>query len=98
MYWPSTSSDAEFFFTYEDLPLLDPDKLLNSYNDWTDTLEWPTSSRKENKTKRLADKQGNPEEKPGLVGAFCRAYSIEEAIETFIQFIRRTQYKSLYVS
>ncbi|EMC0274964.1 hypothetical protein U9W50_000216 [Staphylococcus pseudintermedius] len=84
MYWPSTSSDAEFFFTYEDLPLLDPDKLLNSYNDWTDTLEWPTSSREENKTKRLADKQGNPEEKPGLVGAFCRAYSIDEAIETFI--------------
>ncbi|EJD5654349.1 virulence-associated E family protein [Staphylococcus pseudintermedius] len=84
MYWPSTSSDAEFFFTYEDLPLLDPDKLLNSYNDWTDTLEWPTSSREENKTKRLADKQGNPEEKPGLIGAFCRAYSIEEAIETFI--------------
>ncbi len=28
MYWPSTSNDAEFFFTYEDLPLLDPDKIL----------------------------------------------------------------------
>ncbi|MDK4076797.1 hypothetical protein O0G50_12725, partial [Staphylococcus pseudintermedius] len=28
--------------------------------------------------------QGNPEEKPGIVGAFCRAYSIEEAIDTFI--------------
>ncbi|NGQ77886.1 hypothetical protein G6X29_14035, partial [Staphylococcus aureus] len=31
-----------------------------------------------------ADKQGDPEEKPGIVGAFCRAYTIEEAIETFI--------------
>ncbi|HIE4089692.1 TPA: SNF2-related protein [Staphylococcus aureus] len=41
MYWPSTSNDAEFFFTYEDLPLLDPDKILNEYVDWTDTLEWP---------------------------------------------------------
>ncbi|MDM5635631.1 hypothetical protein P7995_14840, partial [Staphylococcus aureus] len=47
MYWPSTSNDAEFFFTYEDLPLLDPDKILNEYVDWTDTLEWPTSSREE---------------------------------------------------
>ncbi|MCS4486357.1 virulence-associated E family protein [Staphylococcus americanisciuri] len=84
MYWPSTSADAEFFFTYEDLPLLDPDKILNEYLDWTDTLEWPTSSREESKTKRLADKQGNPEDKPGIVGAFCRAYTIEEAIETFI--------------
>ncbi|HDB1654908.1 TPA: hypothetical protein O6E86_000672 [Staphylococcus aureus] len=84
MYWPSTSNDAEFFFTYEDLPLLDPDKILNEYVDWTDTLEWPTSSKEESKTKRLADKQGDPEEKPGIVGAFCRAYTIEEAISTFI--------------
>ncbi|MEB7433330.1 virulence-associated E family protein [Staphylococcus pasteuri] len=84
MYWPSTSADAEFFFTYEDLPLLDPDNVLDEYIDWTDTLEWPTSSREESKTKHLADKQGNPEDKPGIVGAFCRAYSIEEAIETFI--------------
>lgn len=50
----------------------------------TDTLEWPTSNREQSKTKHLADKQGNPEEKPGIVGAFCRAYTIEEAIETFI--------------
>lgn len=84
MYWPSTSADAEFFFTYEDLPLLDPDKILKEYLDWTDSLEWPTSSREESKAKRLADKQGDPEEKPGIVGAFCRAYSIEEAIETFL--------------
>lgn len=55
MYWPSTSNDAEFFFTYEDLPLLDPDKILNEYVDWTDTLEWPTSSKEESKTKRLAE-------------------------------------------
>lgn len=84
MYWPSTSNDAEFFFTYEDLPLLDPDVILNDYIDWTDTLEWPTSNREQSKTKHLADKQGNPEEKPGIIGAFCRAYTIEEAIETFI--------------
>ncbi|MDU9302674.1 virulence-associated E family protein [Staphylococcus pseudintermedius] len=84
MYWPSTSNDAEFFFAYEDLPLLDPDKVLDEYVNWTDTLEWPTSSREESKTRHLADKQGNPEEKPGIVGAFCRAYSIEEAIQEFI--------------
>lgn len=58
--------------------------ILEEYVDWTDTLEWPTSNREQSKTKHLADKQGNPEEKPGIVGAFCRAYTIEEAIETFI--------------
>lgn len=30
----------------------------------------PTSSKEESKTKRLADKQADPEEKPGIVGAF----------------------------
>lgn len=84
MYWPSTSSDADFYFDYEDNPLLDPDKVLNQYHDWTDSLEWPTSGREESRTERLADKQGDPEDKPGIVGAFCRAYSIEDAIETFI--------------
>lgn len=84
MYWPSTSSDADFYFDYQDAPLLDPDPILNKYNDWQDTLEWPTSSREESKTKHLADKQGDPEDKPGIVGAFCRAYTIEDAIATFI--------------
>ena len=46
-----------FSFTHEDLPLLDPDKILNEYVDWTDTLECLTSSKEESKTKRLADKQ-----------------------------------------
>ena len=84
MYWPSTSSDADFYFDYQDAPLLNPDPILNKYNNWQDTLEWPTSSREESKTKHLADKQGDPEDKPGIVGAFCRAYTIEDAIATFI--------------
>lgn len=29
-------------------------------------------------------KQGDPLTKPGLIGAFCRAYTIEDAIETFL--------------
>jgi hypothetical protein len=33
----------------------------------------------------MADKQGDPHEKPGMVGAFCRTYSIPEAIETFLE-------------
>ena len=33
---------------------------------------------------RLAKKQGDPYEKPGIVGAFCRVYPIEEAIEQFL--------------
>ena len=84
MYWPSTSTDADYVFDYVDAEWLDPDVVLAKYLDWRDPLEWPTSSRQQLDHKKLADKQGDPHEKAGLIGAFCRTYSIEEAIETFL--------------
>ena len=84
MYWPSASIDAEYVFQYTDGPFLDPDAVLASYHDWRDVSSWPMSSRVSEVIKKTAAKQKDPLEKPGLVGAFCRAYSIEEAIETFV--------------
>ncbi len=84
MYWPSTSSDGVFLFESQDGPMLNPDDILARYKDWHDTSEWPMSSRQSEIVKRTIAKQANPLEKEGMVGAFCRAYSIEEAIDTFI--------------
>ena len=84
MYWPSTASDADYLFEVQDAEWLNPDDILARYTDWRDPLEWPESSRQKQVQKRMADKQGDPHEKPGMIGAFCRAYSIEEAIETFL--------------
>ena len=84
MYWPSTSSDGEYVFEYQDGPWLDPDTVLARYPDWKDPSYWPDSSRVKAQRKKLADKQGDPTLKPGMVGAFCRTYSVEEAIEAFL--------------
>lgn len=84
MYWPSTSSDGEFLFESQDGPMLNPDDVLARYKDWHDTSEWPMSSRQSEIVKRTIAKQADPLEKEGMVGAFCRAYSIQEAIDTFI--------------
>lgn len=84
MYWPSTSSDGVFLFESQDGPMLNPDDILTRYKDWHDTSEWPMSSRQSEIVKRTIAKQADPLEKEGMVGAFCRAYSIEEAIDTFI--------------
>ena len=84
MYWPSTSQDGEFSFHYLDAPLLDPDTVLATYHNWRDVSSWPTSSRQAEAVKRTAAKQQDPLEKGGIVGAFCRAYSITEAIEAFV--------------
>lgn len=84
MYWPSVAHDGKFVFTYEDLKWLEADKVLARYPDWTDTSYWPESSRTKEQRRRTAKKQGDPTEKPGLIGAFCRTYTVEEAIEKFI--------------
>ena len=84
MYWPSTSQDGEYVFDCCDGPFLDPDTLLAQYPDWRDASYWPESSRCVGVRRATADKQGDPTEKPGLVGAFCRCYDIEAAIEAFL--------------
>ena len=85
MYWPSTSQDGEYVFEYCDGPILNPDEVLAAYVDWKDISSWPFSSRVDKaRQKKMHAKQADPLSKPGLVGAFCRAYSISEAIETFV--------------
>ncbi|MEW5952649.1 MAG: virulence-associated E family protein [Bacillota bacterium] len=85
MYWPSTAADGEYVFKHLDAPWLDPDEVLARYEDWRDPSYWPESSRAQQKREKLAEKQSDPLTKPGVVGAFCRAYTIQEAIETFLE-------------
>lgn len=84
MYWPSTSSDGEFIFHEIKGELLDPDEVLARYTDWRNTAEWPVSKRQQEIVQRETTKVSDPLEKNGTVGAFCRAYSIPDAIETFL--------------
>ena len=85
MYWPSTSADGEFIFREIEGEVLDPDAVLAKYKDWRNTAEWPVSKRQQTIVQRNIQKQANPLEKPGIVGAFCRTYSIRDAIDTFLQ-------------
>lgn len=84
MYWPSTPSDGEFVFCEKEGELLDPDVYLSKYADWRDTSMWPTSKRQSEVLERRLKQQQDPLAKGGVVGAFCRAYSIEDAIEAFL--------------
>ena len=84
MYWPSTSANGEFFYKTKEGPLLDPDAYLAKYADWHDASTWPVSSRQSEAVRRNITQQADPLKKPGIVGAFCRAYTIEEAIEAFL--------------
>ncbi len=87
MYWPSTSSDGEFVFHYKDAPWLNADQVLNSYENWKDRSTWPESSRVNKHRRALANRQGSPREKAGIIGAFCRSYSTPQVIDKFLNHI-----------
>lgn len=85
MYWPSTSRNGEFVYEEKDGSLLDPDVFLNKYDDWHDTSTWPVSSRQSEVVERSLKEQADPLSKEGVVGTFCRTYSVTDAIEKFLE-------------
>jgi predicted P-loop ATPase len=64
--------------------ILDPDMILAEYEDWTDMSSWPVSNGKKFSGKEEVSKAQDPYKKSGFLGAFCRAYPMEEAIGTFM--------------
>ena len=87
MFWPSVSCDSEYYFESQDGPWLDADSVLATYDNWKDTSEWPTGTDFVNELKASVEKQEDPTEKQGIVGAFCKTYSITDAINTFLSNI-----------
>ena len=83
MYWPSCSADGEYVFKYADRPFVSVDAVLGSYTDWHDWTQRPQVPGANNYQK-LAVRQGDPEAKSGIIGAFCRVYDIYKAMDTFL--------------
>lgn len=88
MYYPSCSADSEFVYHVGDKPLLPVDHWLNVhtvlYGDWRDPANWRKHQNIPDTIRALAKKQGDPLEKPGIVGAFCRTYDIFRAMDELI--------------
>ena len=83
MYWPSCSSDGEFVFRRGVGKPVSAGEVLGTFADWRNAAEWPCGPMERPETSR-GRKQEDPTEKRGTVGVFCRAYTITEAIDTFI--------------
>lgn len=87
MYWSSTPIDGEYIFkcSSENTKFLKVDDILNEYPfGWKDVSYWPESSREKDHIKKELKKQQDPLTKKGIIGAFCRTYSITEAIGEFL--------------
>lgn len=84
MYWPSCCADSEYVFEAYDRPFCSLAGLLAMYGDWQDIAQWPQVPGAETIEKRRLVKQEDPTTKRGIVGAFCRTYSITQAMDRFL--------------
>ena len=85
MFWPSNPKDVEYYAEAQDGPWLDADRVLSTYADWKDSSLWPTADRNFEEVKTFSKKQEGPETKRGIIGAFCRAYTMTEVIDAYLK-------------
>lgn len=87
MYWPSAPADLDPVYVHHEGDWVDADDILGRYADWKDVTTWPTSSRQQQVLTTRVERQANPLDKPGLVGAFCRTYTIHQVIAEFLAHV-----------
>lgn len=93
MYWPSICKGAEYYFKEWAGKEVTKDKYL--IPGWENCLLWPQHYLDKDKDKfpRKA-KQADPWKKEGLIGAFCRTYTIERVIEELIPKVYKETVKN----
>lgn len=87
MYWPTCAQDGEYEYHAQEGPVLRVDDVLHTYGEgdaWKDTTLWPIARSEAEVRVRSMKKAGDPTEKPGAVGLFCRAYDVPAAIDAFL--------------
>lgn len=84
MYWPSCCIDSQYMCEVYDNLFCSVDGLLGMYGDWRDISQWPQVPGTEAVERRRLARQEDPTTKRGVIGAFCRTYSITQAMDQFI--------------
>ncbi len=85
MYWPSCSADSQYVYYAADKQMIAVDGVLGLYKDWRDVTEWPqVPGAEQQHIRQQQQKQGDPLEKNGVVGAFCKTYDIFAVMDKFL--------------
>lgn len=85
MFWPTTPQDGEYIYKRVDKEWLNPDEFFKKYPNYKDLSLLPTSSRESSvRISKAGAKQEDPLAKEGIVGAFCRVYSISAVISKYL--------------
>lgn len=95
MYWPSTSSDGQYLFKRKEGHPVSTRKFFEVFPHLKRESQWPRHPQEEQVTPQsvMTEREGvysndrkplTTVEKTGIVGAFMRAYAIDEAIDVFL--------------
>lgn len=84
MYWPSSPADGEYICEVIEGPWLNAMDFLAAYPDWQDISKLPIASKEKPLRDSDGKKQEDPLQKEGIVGTFCRTYSIHDVIAKFL--------------
>lgn len=95
MFYPTTPKDGEFIFKKIEGEVLNPDEFLADYPMWHDISTLPlTPDELPKNNVQKGRKKKDPTELKGVIGAFCRAYTVQEAIETYLSDVYEPTDKS----
>ena len=85
LYFPSCSADVTApFFCEEQGSFSSVDGVLDMYDDWRDHMQWGRHPNEQKELHKSLTKMEDPHAKTGIIGAFCRVYTITDAISEFI--------------
>lgn len=87
MYWPTCPSNGEYLFDTFDGDWLDPDEVFAQHPNWRDCSLLPTTPKESKVADRKVQQQKDPLEKECVVGAVCRAYTIQEVMDIYLSDI-----------
>lgn len=87
MYWPSCSADSQYVYRHLEGQAIPHESMLNSCyvnGNWRDISSWPQVPGYEAIQRRTVARAEDPTIKRGIVGAFCRTYTIQEAMDKYL--------------
>lgn len=90
MFLPSKKKDGIFWAEVNEGAWVDVDAVLGEYDDWTEKSNWPR--RLQGDSVHATDDVPAPDTKVGVVGDFCRAFRIPDAIDRFdLPYVRGSE-------
>ncbi len=84
MYWPTCASNGEYLFGCIEGDWLDPDAVLAAHPHWRDCSLLPTTPKESTVVEKKVQHQKDPYAKTGIVGAVCRAYTVQDIIDKYL--------------